>query len=51
MQRLSKDPAFRQAIHNTGSPLDYLDADAFSRYWAEDIVKMKDLAKHIGRLE
>ncbi|UZD55980.1 Bug family tripartite tricarboxylate transporter substrate binding protein [Caldimonas aquatica] len=51
MQRLSRDPAFRQAIHNTGSPLDYLDADEFSRYWAQDIVKMKDLAKHIGRLE
>jgi tripartite-type tricarboxylate transporter receptor subunit TctC len=51
MQKLAKDPAFQQAVQNTGSPLEYMDADAFARYWADDVSKMKDLAKHIGRLE
>jgi tripartite-type tricarboxylate transporter receptor subunit TctC len=51
MQRLSGDPAFQQMIQNTGSPLDYLDALAFTRYWAEDVAKMKELAQHIGRID
>ena len=51
MQKLAKTPEFQQAVQNTGSPLDYMDSDAFARYLAEDVARMKELAKHIGRLE
>ena len=51
MQKLAKTPEFQQAVQNTGSPLDYLDSDAFARYLADDVTKMKELAKHIGRLD
>lgn len=51
LQNLSTDPTFQTMILNTGSPLEYQDADTFARYWADDVANMKDLSNYIGRLD
>ena len=51
MRRLSTDPAFQQLIGRTGSPLAYLDADEFARYWSNDVKVMTEVVQRIGRVE
>lgn len=51
LRKLSADPAFQQAIGRTGSPLAYLDADDFARYWSDDVKLMTEAVQRIGRVE
>ncbi len=51
MRKLSADPAFQQTIGRTGSPLAYLDADDFARYWSDDVRVMSEAVRRIGRVE
>lgn len=45
------DPAFRQAFVTMQTPLAYLDAPAFRRYWDADARKMADVVQRIGKVE
>lgn len=51
MRKLAADPAFQQLIGRTGSPLAYLDADDFARYWSNDVRVMTEAVQRIGRVE
>lgn len=45
------EPAFRQAFVTMQTPLAYLDAPAFRRYWDADARKMADVVQRIGKVE
>lgn len=45
------DLAFRQAFVTMQTPLAYLDAPAFRRYWDADARKMADVVQRIGKVE
>lgn len=45
------DPAFRQAFVTMQTPLAYLDAPAFRRYWDADARKMAEVVQRIGKVE
>jgi tripartite-type tricarboxylate transporter receptor subunit TctC len=51
IRTLAADAAFQQSIARTGSPLDYLDADDFARYWAGDVTTMTEVVQRIGKIE
>jgi hypothetical protein len=38
-------------ISGAGSPIQYLDAPEFKRYWDTDAAKMKDAVQKIGRVD
>jgi len=40
-----------QTIGGAGSPMLYLDAPEFARYWSADATKMADVVQKIGRVE
>jgi tripartite-type tricarboxylate transporter receptor subunit TctC len=45
------DPKVVQTIGAAGSPMLYLDAPEFSRYWSADAARMADVVQKIGRVE
>lgn len=47
---VANDPRVRQVIGAAGSPIQYLDAPEFQRYWDADAVKMTQAVKTIGRV-
>jgi tripartite-type tricarboxylate transporter receptor subunit TctC len=51
VRKLAADPSFQQSILRTGSPLAYMDADEFGRYWSGDIKTMTEVVRRIGRVE
>ncbi len=50
-QVAANDPKVVQTIAAAGSPVLYLDAPDFSRYWSTDAAKMAAVVKQIGRIE
>jgi tripartite-type tricarboxylate transporter receptor subunit TctC len=50
-QTAANDPKVVQTIGAAGSPVLYLDAPDFSRYWSADAAKMHDVVQKIGRVE
>jgi len=50
-RKLAADPAFQQMVGRTGSPLEFLDADEFARYWAADVKAMTGVVQRIGKVE
>ena len=51
VDKLAADPAFAKTIGNTGSPLDYLSADAFADYWKKDAESMAATVQKMGKIE
>ena len=45
------DQKVQQVIQSAGSPIVYLDAPEFQRYWETDAARMTDVVKKIGRVE
>ena len=50
-QIAANDPKVVQTIGGAGSPMLYLDAPEFARYWSADATKMADVVQKIGRVE
>jgi len=50
-QIAANDPKVMQTIASAGSPMLYLDAPDFARYWSADAAKMADVVRRIGRVE
>jgi tripartite-type tricarboxylate transporter receptor subunit TctC len=50
-QVAANDPKVVQTIGAAGSPILYLDAPEFSRYWNSDAAKMAEAVQKIGRVE
>jgi tripartite-type tricarboxylate transporter receptor subunit TctC len=50
-QVAANDPKVVQTIGAAGSPVLYLDAPDFSRYWSTDAAKMAAVIQQIGRIE
>ncbi len=51
LDKLAADPAFAKTIGNTGSPLDYLPADAFAQYWKQDAQGIAVTVQKMGKIE
>jgi len=51
VDKLAADPAFAKTIGSTGSPLDYLPADAFADYWKKDAESMAATVQKMGKIE
>jgi tripartite-type tricarboxylate transporter receptor subunit TctC len=47
----ANDAKVRQVIGNAGSPMMYLDAPEFQKYWDTDAAKMAATVKAIGKVE
>ncbi len=46
----ANDPRVRQVISGSGSPIQYLDAPEFQKYWDVDAAKMTQVVKLIGKV-
>ena len=46
-----RDGQVVQTIGRAGSPIEYLDAPEFQRYWDADAALMTDAVKRIGKVE
>jgi len=46
-----KDPAFSGAMEKVGSPVTYLDAPEFKKYWDADAARLKVALQKIGKVE
>jgi tripartite-type tricarboxylate transporter receptor subunit TctC len=49
--KVAADPAVRQVVAKAGSPIEYLDAADFQRYWDSDAAAMTQAVRRIGKLE
>jgi tripartite-type tricarboxylate transporter receptor subunit TctC len=49
--KVATDPAVRQVVAKAGSPIEYLDAPEFQRYWDSDAAAMTQAVRRIGKLE
>jgi hypothetical protein len=45
------DPAFSGAMEKVGSPVTYLDAPEFKKYWDADAARLKVALQKIGKVE
>lgn len=50
-RKAAADPAVVQVITRAGSPIEYLDAPEFQRYWDTDAKVMTEAVRRIGRIE
>lgn len=50
-QAAANDSKVVQTIGAAGSPILYLDAPEFARYWSDDAARMAAVVKQIGRIE
>ena len=50
-RKVANDAQVQQTIRTAGSPLDYLDAPEFQRYWDVDAKVMAEVVQHIGKVE
>jgi tripartite-type tricarboxylate transporter receptor subunit TctC len=50
-QSAANDPKVIQTIGGAGTPMLYLDAPDFARYWNADAARMADVVRKIGRVE
>ncbi|MCW5657498.1 MAG: tripartite tricarboxylate transporter substrate binding protein [Burkholderiaceae bacterium] len=50
-RKVSDDPQVQQVIRTAGSPIEYLDAPEFQRYWDADAAVMAEVVQRIGRVE
>ena len=47
----AEDPAFRKAMANVNSPVQYMDAPEFAKYWEADAKRLAGLVKMVGKVE
>ena len=45
------DPALKSAMEKVQSPIAYLDADEFQKWWDADSAKLADVVRKIGKVE
>jgi tripartite-type tricarboxylate transporter receptor subunit TctC len=50
-RKAAADPQVVQTIGRAGSPIEYLDAPDFQRYWDADAALMTDAVRKIGKVE
>ena len=50
-RKVANDAQVQQTIRTAGSPLDYLDAPDFQRYWDADAKGMAEVVQRIGKVE
>ena len=50
-RKAAVDPQVVQTIGRAGSPIEYLDAPEFQRYWNTDAAVMTDAVRKIGKVE
>jgi tripartite-type tricarboxylate transporter receptor subunit TctC len=50
-KKVAADPQVVQTINRAGSPIEYLDAPEFQRYWSADAALMTEAVKKIGKVE
>jgi tripartite-type tricarboxylate transporter receptor subunit TctC len=50
-RKVAADPAVVATIARAGSPIEYLDAPEFQRYWDADAAVMTDAVRKIGKVE
>ena len=48
---MAADAQVQQTIRTAGSPVEYLDAPEFQRYWDSDAAVMADVVQRIGKVE
>jgi len=46
-----KDPEYIAAMKKVQTPISYLDAPEFQKFWDEDAVRLADIVKKIGKVE
>jgi tripartite-type tricarboxylate transporter receptor subunit TctC len=46
-----EDTDFRTAMAHVNSPVQYLDAPEFAKYWAADAKRLGDVVRAIGKVE
>lgn len=51
LRKVAADATVQQTVLRAGSPIEYLDAPAFDRYWQHDAKRMTEAVQRIGRLE
>ncbi len=50
-RKVAADPQVVQTIGRAGSPIEYLDAPEFQRYWDADAAVMTEAVRRIGKVE
>ena len=50
-RKVASDPQVVQTIGRAGSPIEYLDAPEFQRYWDADAAVMTEAVRRIGKVE
>jgi tripartite-type tricarboxylate transporter receptor subunit TctC len=50
-QKTAEDPDFRKAMANFNSPVNYMDAPEFAKYWEADAKRLAALVKVVGKVE
>jgi tripartite-type tricarboxylate transporter receptor subunit TctC len=45
------DPDFKATMAKIDSPIQYLDAPEFAKYWAADAKRLAEAVKAVGRVE
>lgn len=51
VRRAVDDPDFRAAMARVNSPVQYLDAPDFTKYWATDARRLTEVVRAIGRVD
>src|SRR5690606_22520500 len=50
-RKVANDPDIQAKVLGTGSPIDYMDADAFQAYWDADDKVLRQAVRDIGKVE
>jgi tripartite-type tricarboxylate transporter receptor subunit TctC len=51
VRRAVEDPDFKSTMQKIDSPIQYLDAPEFAKYWATDAKRLAEAVKAVGRVE
>jgi len=46
-----EDPDFKKTMANVNSPIQYMDAPEFGKYWAADAKRLAEVVKVVGRVD
>jgi tripartite-type tricarboxylate transporter receptor subunit TctC len=50
-RKTAEDPDFKKAMANVNSPIQYMDAPEFAKYWEADGKRLAALVKVVGKIE
>ena len=50
-RRAVADPEFKRAMANVNSPIQYMDAPEFGRYWEADARRLARLVQIVGKVQ